>query len=403
MTAIKANPPTTSPTPSFEVAAAAVMVELQASLAALLEDVPGNIQRAVDLKAALSVETKPAWQVFRLSRSANLREAANIPSKPMMRRILDSALSRGVPQQTADRVWRAYSSFERLIQDNAGDRDSLIAMMVSARSTQEGDDFAIKARRSAFRANAMIWGVQARLRVWTAIYLPSLEQNVDRLLFVRGEIGLQRAVENRPLKIVAHLDVEAPNTEPSAPAQVESGMPPSLRLMEQYCSHPLPQVKHRSIGKGLEEAELIFQGCGRSAAITLYANMLMPVPREEGPFSGNMVVALPAESVVHDMLVPTGWSNPGSARVAVYGRGDLSHIVFERRAEDLMPQTERFAYLGASDLPPVIEDAPNHVDAVKQSLTRLGAFGTRFDVYRYQVAYPVLHSVIGHSVDSLRS
>ena len=104
--------------------------------------------------------------------------------------------------------------------------------------------------------------------------------------------------------------------------------------------------------------------------------------------------------MIVQVLVPAGWAEPGSVRATVYGRMQHPEDVFEARSEDLLPQRVAATYLGASETPPTILDVPDHTEAIRHILTERGWFGTRFDVFRCSVQYPVLHTMIRLSVDA---
>src|SRR6185295_12335821 len=109
-------------------------------------------------------------------------------------------------------------------------------------------------------------------------------------------------------------------------------------------------------------------------------------------YDGRLFVTIPVETVVWELLIPAGLTDPATARVVVYGRRAHPEHVYDERKGDLLPQREIVTYLGALEHLPPIPGAPRHSDAVRHVLKQQGWLGTKFDAYRCRVQYPVLHS-----------
>jgi hypothetical protein len=399
------------------------MTEIQRSLAALCDVLGEPIHRAVDLERALKLDKKLAWQAFRLTRSPSLAFAGNVPPRSSVRRLVEAARRRQTPDPVLRRVAEAFDAFEQFVATHAGDRAGLLSM-ISGLSHQDSEAFDLKTRKSLFRSNAHIWGIQAQTRVRTMIYnsRPGTAGSglgpVD-VLSVQGEIGLQRLRDSQPLSIsVVFKTSRAPFTEGQSKATgtVRSRSSGSAsaecigegpELLKEFCSQPLPAIRPRPTELGGVETELLFPASGRSGAVTLYSSVLLEDTGEgeHGVFFGKSLMTIPTEVIVLDMLVPVGWTDPSTARMGVYARRDLPEHVYEMRRADLMPQRETLAYMGAMEgVPPVGGGAgvARHPEAVRHVLERAGWLGTKFDVYRCRVEYPVLHSMLFYAADRVR-
>lgn len=396
---------------SFEDSAIAAMGALRGALAELVGHVPGPVRRAVDLERALRLERKLAWQVFRLSRSSSLSDAANVPSPASMRRVLEAARQQRVPQELLDKVQAASEQFEELVAVHGGDRAGLISM-IGGLAREPSEAFNLRVRRTAFRANAHLWGVLVRRRIRTYIYNgPPGAGRVDDIISLQAEVGLQRMRDGHPLSIAFVLKTSSdPFTEghsvPSGVWRPGPGAPASAfaypELLREFCSQPLPVMRPRPTELGGIETDLNFTATGRTGAVTLFASAFVEATGEgaSGVYFGKHLVTIPAEELILDMLIPVGRSTPSTARAAIYGRRELVEHVYEIRPADLLPQPETFEHLGAATLPPGIAGAPAYVDAVDHVLTRHGWQGVKFDVYRCRVQYPVLHSMLFYRVDA---
>lgn len=387
---------------SFEDRALAVLDELRLALGEFTAAIPGSASRAVDLERQLEIDKKLAWRLFRLVRSSGLEEAANVPGRPAMRRLLKAAEHVGADSRIIKRIADASERFERFAQAHGGNREEVISLMV--RLAGEGSDpYELKTRKAYFRSAAHIWGVQARLQARTMIHHWAPESGEYDGVLVGGDVGLQRRDPSRPLVVSARLqaDGETANQTSSNGEGNHPEAPRGPELLTDFCSQPLPEMVLRSRGEAHVETEIIFPVSGRNGTVTLYTCRSVK-GNENRPHtvSAQMFVAMPTEEVVCDLVLDAGWTDPASARVAVYGCRHRPEHVSEQRPSDLFPQRETVTYLGEMETVAPVAGAPQHQKAVQEVLQRNGWLGRRFDVYRCRVQYPVLHTQIVLRVDA---
>jgi hypothetical protein len=193
-------------------------------------------------------------------------------------------------------------------------------------------------------------------------------------------------------------DARAGDAAPAARAFGE------MEVLDEFTSQPRPQLVRQPTPDDRARTEVVFPPSGRAGAVTLYTaqRIAAAIEGEQNSFDANLFVTVPCESLVGELLVPVGLSDPETVRVAVYGRRDDPSQVFDRRTADLLPQRESPMYLGTMETYPPIPGAPRHGDAVRHAMDELAWLGTRFDVYRCSVRYPVLHTFIRLAVDGLR-
>jgi hypothetical protein len=398
--------PVEVPAASFRTAAETVVSELQASLSALFAALPGSIRRAVDVERSLGLDKKLAWQLFRLVNSTALTDASNVPGLPSIRRLVEAAKRRKVPKEVIDRVSAAFERFEEFAVQHAGDRDGLTSLL-SGISSEKNDQYEVKVRRALFRSNAHVWGTQSEMQVRTAISMPKPPPHqVEDVALIMGDIGLQRMRESEPLTMVRWARTgDSPRNRsaedaanPTAPL-VDHG----VGLLHEFCTHPLPAMLPKESVLGGVETELVIP-TGRAGAVTIYS-MQIHENAETTPhafYDGRTFITTPVETLVWDLLIPVGLTDPATARVVVYGRRPHPEQVYEERVADLLPQRETVHYLGAHDAPPVLEGAHRYHEAVQHVLRTLGWFGTKFDIYRCRVQYPVLHTLVCMRVDAAK-
>lgn len=397
----------------FEDGVVAVMRRLHETVLALVGALPEAIRRAVDLERALRIEKKLAWQLFRLSRKPEFGDAANVPSLASIARVIDAARKKGVPEPVLSELNEAFGQFENFAVIHGGDRHGLISM-VSGLSGEKSEQYEIGVRKSLFRGNAHVWGVHARLAVRTGIFVPRAgTDRVEDVALVIGDHDLAKRRQSDPLVMLWWLwtsdDPKSGSTSTGSTSGPGSANPADgvvdhgLEILPEFCTYPLPKMVRRQAADGTPETELIFPP-GRGSAISTYSLQRRENTRANpgGSFFGRTLFTMPLETMVWEMLVPVGWSDPSTARASVYGRRHHPELVYEERTYDLLGQRETLDYLGVHEGVPPLAGAPNHANAVRHSIERAGWAGTRFDVYRCSVEYPVMYTMLVVRADALQ-
>lgn len=386
--------------------AAAVLADLQASLTALLEGLPAPIHRPVDLERLLGLDKKLAWQVYRVARSAHpLDEVQNLPARASMRRLLQAARKRHIPQPLIDKLDGSFARFDRFLVVHTSDRDGLVSLL-SGMGGKNDDQFKLKVRKSLFRSAAHFWGMHAPLLIRTSIFhaKPGPEYFEDSAL-VQATINLERLRANQATDFVMMMRTKSdplPGAPPTAPVR----HPPELLL--DFCSGANPQFSSAasvsSIGTtDTQEESRLRLPPGRTGAATLYSMQLHERISNtlQTEYYGRTFVTLPTEALVWELMIPVGWTNPATLRGAMYGCREHPEQAFSERASDRTPQQETVEYLGVLDSAPPLDGSPRHADAVRHVLKRLNWEDTQYDVFRCRVRYPVLHTVMSVRVNAL--
>lgn len=396
--------------PAFEDAALPVVNQIRTAVQGLMGALPESIRRAVDLERALKLDKKLAWQLFRLSRSGGLGEIVNVPSLQSISRVAEAARKRGVAENTIHALTEAVERFESFAIERCGDRLGLESM-VRGLSHEKNSSFELRTRKTLFRAQSHVWGIQANLQVRTMIHTG--ERGVsgpggERTTLLAADIGLQKLHYARPLTVTFgfKFESEASSIRNATRGEVPASPgPEDLNLLTEFCTQPLPRMIPQPTVDGRVEMEMVFPSTGRAGATTLY--MLHDALRgewdAESSITTRMFMCLPTEAAVVDVLIPHGWTDPTTARAMLYGRRHHPERVTEERVIDLLPQRESLDHLGVMEIPPPIAGAPRHGEAVRQIIERIGASGTRFDVLRCRIEYPVLHSLLVLRVEQARN
>jgi hypothetical protein len=392
-----------------------ILGRLQDALVKVVNSLPGENQvaRAVDLQRMLGLDKKLGWQLFKFITAEDpFSDVRYLPGEPSMRRILSAASRRRVPKPVVDAAAQAYERFENFAAAHGSDRSDLLSLTSGLAASGGDQQHDLRIRKSVFRGLTHIWGIKTETCIRTMAFGPGAPGTQD-LLGVRGDIGLQRLRRGVPLTI-AMATQNHPSDEPAEDPRRDGTPPPKLvrpeqslkglQLLEQFSTQPLPRFEPRVQADGTIATDIVFPPSGRSGAVTLYGaqHVAATATGEQTRYSQGSLVNIPCERTVCELLVPAGWSDPATVRVAVYGRRGRVDRVFERRTADLLPQYETATYLGQMETAPPISGAPHHPEAVHSALTLVSWEGMRYDVYRCTIEYPVLHTMISLDVDAIR-
>lgn len=372
----------------FAVESRRAIGHLRDAVRRVVAAVPASGTRPTDLAKAFDLDYALAWQIHSL---------ANQPDGPMMPRVVPKrgamerflrAAARSAPGDLARSVETAYSEFEQVVVELAGDRDTFDAMLTLQRP-QDASGLQ-KLRRAAHRANAAVWGVSCRCAIRTMIFHGELEGQQDSLS-ISGRIGLQRLFPDAVISITA-------SSRTWGGSFLQPGEKPKIviapcELIESVCSQPLPTIQRSIDADGTPRDSLAIDGLGKRGESTFFwRNISRDIPNLAKPPHGISVrCVVPTELVLIDLLIPKnwmespsvrGWMSPDTTHLAVPDPAGQYRLPFEGEAQ----------MLGGSLANLHTRAAPQYADLVQNEMARLGWTETEFNLFRLEVPYPVLYS-----------
>src|SRR5690606_30163233 len=139
-------------------------------------------------------------------------------------------------------------------------------------------------------------------------------------LGIRGRIGLHLLREGAVVGFPASGRTWGGGASP--PENEEAVTVGRCELLERYCSQPIPRIRRVNPaepgGKPFDFLEP--QGLGLTKKATLlYRNLVLDFPGGTAapPHGITVYCREPCEVLVADLLVPRGWTTPGSARAVI--------------------------------------------------------------------------------------
>jgi len=317
--------------------------------------------------------------------------------------LVQAARRKGVESAILERVDDAFASFERFAQDHAGDRPTFESMLATLGDPQT-DVIDTKLRKALFNNNALLWGLRQKVGFNCHIADPEPRATAISYGNIKGSVELVRLRPSEKLKltVATHAQTQpGKDQEPKATGSVSR-----LRLLQEFCSGPLPDLTERAHKPGGVTTELHFQGLGRTAALNIAMMQIISnvEQAENEPLAWASRTTIPSELHYVDALVFAGWTDPESATAKVYANRLNSDEVWNFDPDDLLPMRVVPAYLGrvrvgarnedgGRPVPAVIE-VPRYSEMVAKVVRDLGWAETEFDLYRCRVEYPILNSVL---------
>lgn len=361
---------------------------LQNAIRRVVASLPESGSRAADLGRALKLDGALAWQIHALAGKPDLLISSRVvPKRGAMERFLRSA-ERTVAEDLARNVREAYEAFEETVADLAGDRETFDAMLTLQRPT---DGAALrKTRRAGYKANAALWGVTCRAKTYTVVFRARPTGEFDSLTLL-GYVGLQRLHADAMVSTLASSRIWGENAVPPDDGKPRATV--ECQLVEEACSKPLPQIEHTIGPDGLPQEFLALDGLGkRSEASIFWRTTALGIPdaTPEPPSVASSTCRVPAEMMFIDLLVPRGWLR-GEMKTWVTpdpGR----QVPADPSTRYRLPFEGAGVHLGQSLSALHLTSVPQYADLVQREIARMGWSDTEFDIFRCEVAYPMLHT-----------
>lgn len=376
------------------------LIELFASVRAD-PSVPQDVARRFGLNKNLT------WKVSKIVAAADgISAIPHIPGTAGLDILLTTFASQGAPAPLIAAVRASAESFQRVVEQHAGDRAHL-DLMLDSMGLLDGTPRLEASRELAFRGNSGIWGVQARARVTVGFVAPNRadpSQVVTAL--VGGLVGFRRL---RPevswplFRFISYRDdgsIDARRPLDFTPLFGGTNRPndPAL-LLREFCSAQLPEIRSRAFGPHHVDLLLPKGPVGNTASFdAFFGHIAGPAARyrddanECGEFSST--VSLPVETLLFDVIVHRDLvMNPPD--VIVYGRHTLSpDDPAARDEEDILPLSQHCEELIGQ--PPVVATPvfARHSELVRRVCERLEFPLSEFRGYRLQLPHPPMGSTV---------
>lgn len=359
-----------------------------------------------DLTTRLGIDRKLAWKISNLARSPRSDVGRYVPGEQAITVFLAAAQARGVPAELTARAASAAAAFRDLIHRHAGDRtslDVLLSQSPTSESSEQQGGLDLETRRSAYRANAAIWGIRAQILFRTEI-LTASAADPDRLdtVSVRGLIGVQRIRSDGNWMIFRVGKIGSAVVTPQGaaePLDLAGYQATGVPVLADFTSQPLPTLKTAPapnmqgwidllLGPGpvgiAGDSNIVIADCQRATVSR----------RGVGPEPTGLIGVLirtPVETIVQDLVVQKGVLGTLDPQAHVFG--DLDGSASGPNPERL-PISLSVTALG--DLPDAARDnpVPRYRSLMRKVLKLANLTHLQFEVFRVRLEYPIVPSAM---------
>lgn len=385
----------------FEEQTAEVIRRLRKSVATLIDSLPLDGHRPIDLSDAAGIDMKLAWRIVRLRGENDVFSAARyVPGAAGMKIFLRAARRAGASKDMVAAADDAFERFAKLVETHAGSRKAF-DMMLGGYARDDRARADLEHRRSMFEGGSYVWGVQARIMHRLDVLAPSDDPAYYDMATVRGFVDLRRLRANVPWRIGAGYSIDDTGAahanftrEPlSLPHDAAAGN--GVPLMPEFCSEPLPRCRRVEAPHGVSEYELVEGAVGNTGLLTCVTGELIrrfePRPPTDLYNEINQLIHMrtPSELVVFDVLVHKDFfDRPAQPQLLAYSDLFASRIAPQYRACDELPINEAVEPLGRGTSALDDDRIPNYARLIDHVIQRCGWDADDFDACRVQMRYP---------------
>ena len=369
--------------------------DLAQTLRMVIEAVPGHPVRPNQLARELGLNRAISSRVLSAtSKKDPLEVTPLIPGPEPLRSLLRAAAAKNVEPDLITRAETAVSQFELLINNEAGTRSGLDAI-ISSRLPDAREKLELAAKYSAFKGMAQLLGVQAEAWVTSMLISPAAEDPLRLdVAPIHGAVAMQRLRPGVPVNFTFGA---APPEEEEEPAdEPEIPVIGSMRL-DRFYANPPARLKvrqegeiviHRLIGNGLGPRSVVdmLAADHHPAAIERYA-----APGRRNRKGTAVVPDIPVKVLLFDVLLHEEVFPGSEPELLVYdmglkGRADVND---PNRDIDRMAVHESVEFLGRDLSRFHATEVPNYVDMLRHVCERQGWDAAKFRGYRCRIQYPV--------------
>ncbi len=243
-------PPHARPPNGLEDRISHVGGQLTDSLRRVLDELPGRPQRPQQLARLLGLNRDISGRVLSAAKATDPYSATHIvPGPEPLRKLIQAARRKNVSLAILNDTERAIQDFESLIDETAGDRPALNAI-ISSLLPDARQKFELAAKQTAFKGASLLKGAMADLWLHTAIVFPSAQDpQRNDVAHVFGTIGLRRLRPNVTVKFTYRQ-----YGTPTETWHTLSGQPPEQadgRELDQFCTLPPAPLDQTLVGNGV--------------------------------------------------------------------------------------------------------------------------------------------------------
>jgi hypothetical protein len=368
--------------------------DLGRTLSAVLAGLPGAPLRPNQLAQLVGVNRAVASRVLSATGKRDPMETLHlVPGPEPLRRLVRTAVRRGVPSSIAADAEQAIRQFDLLIRNDAGTRAALDAM-ISSSLPGARERFELASKYSVYKGLSQLKGVQGEHWVGTAVVAPSADDELKHdLTWLNGAIGMQRL---RPGVSVRFSYRHRRGDELVA---LDGDGSPALGVvpLDEFCVNPPARLEAQAT-EGTIQYTLPDDLLGPHQVVDMFVVDHHPAAMRryasDAPRHRNSLFvepAIPVGMLVFDVILHED-AYPGSEpRLIIYDTGydGIANVNDPDRDLDRVDVQDSVQFIGHDMSRFSAIEFPRYGDALLHLADRFGWDPQRFRGYRTRIRYPV--------------
>lgn len=377
---------------------------MRAALMGIFAALPVPPTRPLDLTRQLGINKVLASRVLSSVTTADpLGTVHGMPGPEALRTLIAAARKAGVKKDLIEAADRSVAVLETLINDTAGGRAELDAM-ISAWLPEARRKFEASNKQAAYKAMSCLKGAAADVAVALVIQHPSQNPGGRGLSTTHADIAVIEGYEGlRKLNPYAYVLLgtrffgQLPeDSRVSTIGDLTPEVSPSTALLNEFAAPAEPPIEITRSGNTVHYA-LGGESIGRDSAMSVYLQSfghqtcrLMRNPKKRWKALSS-IVGVPSRSLVFDLLLHESIWPTVSPELRIYdttvsGHLDVNLPECEQRRLDLL---ETLQPLGKGVAKYRFADLPRHIELIRHVCDQRGWDCDSFRGFRCHVEYPV--------------
>lgn len=366
---------------------------MRSALERLILSLPGSPHRAVALERALDIDRVLAWRIATFVFKTESRALSrSLPGSQALQKFLHAARDVGGKSPDIGAAEEALAKLDTVVQRHCGSRkrfDQMLATLTPADST----DTLFEIRRSAFEANAALWGASADVELCVGI-LGRDSEDAESLAFInyKGYIGLELLRDSVSWPIGIAWAAEDDRVTPSEDRIVSlfnlASPPPEVKgLFVDESVH----IETVAVGERFRYSARLPQLGKTAASRCVFGNVIRPWGKiAPAPNDTEITIAsgdnTPSKLLIFDLLVDRTLYGPIYPQAQVVAATAPDHLF----SNFSLPLAQSIQSLGAAATAPAVPEIPRYREMWTYGIAHMEWRITDFDLYRLRIAYPIL-------------
>jgi hypothetical protein len=376
--------------------------EIQRSFARLISQLPGRVVRASHLQKCLEIDSKVAWQVFKIAKAEDPLDAVRyMPSMVSIKRVVAAAEREGVARDVLDAVQEAVSQYDAAGKQHADGRASFTSMITALRNDEAAEAVAVQTRRSAFRDNCQLWGSQVGVFFNQGVLL---KRPSDEMVCINTTVKTDfRKLRTGALPVLYGYSQRSKEGKlipvDRTPIDPEAFSKYGVPVLPQFCSKPIPDFGNAEMKDGWTVHKIQGEQIGKLGSFDLVTSYIYGDPHlvelSDGReiFFLSMAFRVPTETAIIELLVHRPSMGIISPQFRIIPEVGIDFVTELERQQPVMPNFETPQSLGRLPTAPPVSELRDYSELTTYVLNTQSWSKQEFDVYRVSISYPILHTL----------